>query len=24
VLEHDNPSDFERFARRSFQTVSGW
>ncbi len=24
VLEHDNPNDFERFARRSFETVSGW
>ena len=24
VLEHDNPSDFERFARRSFATVSAW
>jgi sugar phosphate isomerase/epimerase len=24
VLEHDNPNDFERFARRSFETVSTW
>jgi sugar phosphate isomerase/epimerase len=24
VIEHDNPSDFERFARRSFATVSAW
>ena len=24
VLEHDNPNDFERFARRSFATVSAW
>lgn len=24
VLEHDNPSDFERFARRSFETVAAW
>ena len=24
VMEHDNPSDFERFARRSYQTVSTW
>jgi sugar phosphate isomerase/epimerase len=24
VMEHDNPSDFERFAKRSFQTVSAW
>jgi sugar phosphate isomerase/epimerase len=24
VLEHDNPSDFARFARRSFATVSAW
>jgi sugar phosphate isomerase/epimerase len=24
VLEHDNPSDYERFARRSFETVSAW
>jgi sugar phosphate isomerase/epimerase len=24
VIEHDNPSDFERFARRSFETVAGW
>jgi sugar phosphate isomerase/epimerase len=24
VLEHDNPNDFERFARRSYATVSGW
>ena len=24
VMEHDNPNDFERFARRSFQTVSAW
>ena len=24
VMEHDNPSDFERFARRSYKTVSGW
>lgn len=24
VMEHDNPSDFERFARRSFKTVSAW
>ena len=24
VMEHDNPNDFERFARRSYQTVSAW
>jgi sugar phosphate isomerase/epimerase len=24
ALEHDNPNDFARFARRSFKTVSGW
>ncbi len=24
VLEHDNPADFERFARRSLANVSGW
>jgi len=24
VIEHDNPNDFERFARRSLQTVSAW
>ena len=24
VMEHDNPNDFERFARRSFATVSAW
>lgn len=24
VMEHDNPSDFERFARRSYETVSAW
>lgn len=24
VMEHDNPSDYERFASRSFKTVSGW
>ncbi len=24
VIEHDNPSDYERFARRSFATVSAW
>jgi sugar phosphate isomerase/epimerase len=24
VMEHDNPSDYERFARRSFTTVSAW
>ncbi len=24
VMEHDNPNDFERFARRSFKTVSAW
>ena len=24
VLEHDNPTDFERFARRSFATMSAW
>jgi sugar phosphate isomerase/epimerase len=24
VIEHDNPNDFERFARRSFATVSAW
>jgi hypothetical protein len=24
VMEHDNPSDFERFARRSYATVSAW
>jgi sugar phosphate isomerase/epimerase len=24
VMEHDNPNDFERFARRSFETVSAW
>ena len=24
VVEHDNPNDFERFARRSFATVSAW
>jgi hypothetical protein len=24
VIEHDNPSDYERFARRSFDTVAGW
>ncbi len=24
VIEHDNPNDFERFARRSFQSVSAW
>ncbi len=24
VMEHDNPNDFERFARRSYKTVSAW
>jgi sugar phosphate isomerase/epimerase len=24
VIEHDNPKDFARFARRSFETVSAW
>jgi sugar phosphate isomerase/epimerase len=24
VIEHDNPNDYERFARRSFATVSAW
>jgi sugar phosphate isomerase/epimerase len=24
VLEHDNPSDFERFARRSRVAVAAW
>lgn len=24
VMEHDNPNDYERFARRSFATVSAW
>lgn len=24
VIEHDNPNDFKRFARRSFETVSAW
>jgi sugar phosphate isomerase/epimerase len=24
VMEHDNPNDFERFARRSYATVSAW
>ena len=24
VMEHDNPNDYERFARRSFETVSAW
>jgi sugar phosphate isomerase/epimerase len=24
VMEHDNPNDFERFAQRSFKTVSAW
>lgn len=24
VIEHDNPNDFARFARRSFATVSAW
>jgi sugar phosphate isomerase/epimerase len=24
VMEHDNPNDYERFARRSFATVSQW
>ena len=24
VMEHDNPNDFERFARRSYETVSAW
>ena len=24
VIEHDNPNDYERFARRSFETVSAW
>jgi sugar phosphate isomerase/epimerase len=24
VVEHDKPSDAERFARRSFETISHW
>jgi len=24
VLEHDDPSDYERFARRSFETIAAW
>ena len=24
VFEHDNPADFERFARRSMETAKGW
>jgi sugar phosphate isomerase/epimerase len=24
VLEHDNPNDYERFARRSFEAVAAW
>lgn len=24
ILEHDNPSDLSRFAKRSYDTVSGW
>ncbi len=24
VLEHDNPNDYERFARRSFETIAAW
>ena len=24
VLEHDNPSDYERFARQSFATIAAW
>jgi sugar phosphate isomerase/epimerase len=24
VIEHDNPNDFKRFARRSFETISAW
>lgn len=24
TMEHDNPNDDMRFARRAFETVSGW
>lgn len=24
VIEHDNPNDFKRFARRSFESISAW
>ena len=24
IVEHDKPSDAERFARRSYETISGW
>jgi hypothetical protein len=24
LVEHDNPSDYVRFARRSYETVEGW